>query len=74
MDYNKIILDNSEEKKLFHAIISDLRREYSVLAKATAQGETGSAALVVGAMEKEINLLIDLDKKLNDIKDSVNVA
>jgi len=74
MDYNKIILDNTEDKKLLHEVAVVLKKEYSILAKALAQGEVGSAALVVGSMEREINLLADLDKKLNDIKETVNVA
>ena len=51
MDYNKIILDNTKEDELFHKAVQDLKREYAVLAKAIAQGEQGSAAIVVGAME-----------------------
>ena len=74
MDYNKIILDNSEDKKLLHAVAVVLKKEYAILTKALAQGEVGSAALVVGSMEREIDLLSDLDKKLNDIKETVNVA
>lgn len=74
MDYNKIILDNIDDKKLLHSVTTMLKKEYQVLAKALAQGEVGSAALVVGSMERDIDLLSDLDKKLNDIKDTVNVA
>lgn len=74
MDYNKIILDNLEEDKLFHAIVQDLKREHSVLTRAIAQSETGSAALIVGAMEREINLLVALDKKKNGDNNIVNVA
>ena len=74
MDYNKIILDNTKEDELFHKAVQDLKREYSVLAKAIAQGEQGGAAIVVGAMEREVNLLLALDQKKNPGKESVNVA
>lgn len=74
MDYNKIILDNTKEDELFHKAVQDLKREYAVLAKAIAQGEQGSAAIVVGAMEKEVNLLLALDQKKNPGKETVNVA
>ena len=74
MDYNKIILDNTKEDELFHKAVQDLKREYAVLAKAIAQGEQGSAAIVVGAMEREVNLLLALDQKKNPGKESVNVA
>lgn len=74
MDYNKIILDNTKEEELFHKAVQDLKREYAVLAKAIAQGEQGSAAIVVGAMEREVNLLLSLDQKKNPGKEPVNVA
>ena len=74
MDYNKIILDNTKEDELFHKAVQDLKREYAVLAKAIAQGEQGSAAIVVGAMEREVNLLLALDPKKNPGKETVNVA
>ena len=74
MDYNKIILDNTKEDELFHKAVQDLKREYAVLAKAIAQGEQGSAAIVVGAMEREINILLALDQKKNPGKETVNVA
>lgn len=74
MDYNKIILDNTKEDELFHKAVQDLKREYAVLAKAIAQGEQGSAAIVVGAMEREVNLLLALDQKKNPGKETVNVA
>lgn len=74
MDYNKLILANIEDKELLHSIATVLKKEYQILAKALAQGEVGSAALVVGSMEKEINLLSDLDKKVNGESNTVNVA
>lgn len=74
MDYNKIILDNTKEEELLHKIIQDLRKDYTVLAQAVAKGEQGSAAIVVGAMEKEINLLTAIDNKKNPGKQVVNVA
>ena len=74
MDYNEIILDNTKEEELFHKAVQDLKREYAVLAKAIAQGEQGSAAIVVGAMEREVNLLLSLDQKKNPGKEPVNVA
>lgn len=74
MDYNKIILDNTKEDELFHKAVQDLKREYAVLAKAIAQGEQGSAAIVVGAMEREVNILLALDKKKNPGKETANVA
>lgn len=74
MDYNKLILENTKEEELFHAVVQDLKKEYAVLAKAIAQGEQGSAAIVVGAMEREINLLIALDQKKNGNTETVNVA
>ena len=74
MDYNKVILDNFKDEELLHAIASDLKREYSALARAMAGGNNESAALVVGAMERDINLLLSLDNKVNGNKDTVNVA
>jgi len=74
MDYNKLILANVEDKDLLHNIATVLKKEYQILAKALAQGEVGSAALVVGSMEREINLLSDLDKKVNGESNTVNVA
>lgn len=74
MDYNKVILDNFKDEEMLHAIASDLKREYSALARAMAAGNNESAALVVGAMERDINLLLSLDNKMNGKKDTVNVA
>lgn len=74
MDYNKLILENTKEAELFHAVVQDLKKEYFALAKAVAQGEYNSAALVVGAMEREINLLLAIDKKNNGDSGTVNVA
>ena len=74
MDYNKLILANVDDKELLHNIATVLKKEYQILAKALAQGEVGSAALVVGSMEREINLLSDLDKKVNGESNTVNVA
>ena len=74
MDYNKLILENTKEDELFHAVVQDLKKEYFALAKAVAKGEYNSAALVVGAMEREINLLLKLDEQKNGNKETVNIA
>lgn len=74
MDYNKIILDNLKDEEALHIISGDLKKEYSALARAMAAGNNESAALIVGAMERDINLLLSLDNKVNGDKDTVNVA
>lgn len=74
MDYNKLILENTKEDELLHAVVQDLRKEYATLARALAKGEPNTAALVVGAMEREINLLLKLDEQKNGNKETVNIA
>ena len=74
MDYTQIILDSVEDKKLLHQITDSLKKEYLSLAKAVSAGNSELCGVIVGKMELDVNLLIALDKKVNEIKPSVNVA
>lgn len=74
IDYNEIILEKLKDEEALHKISTDLKKEYSAIARAMASGNNESAALIVGAMERDINLLVSLDNKINGGKDIVNVA
>lgn len=74
MDYIKLISDNSTPEELLHEVADNIKRHHTAVVRAIAQDKIPAAAGLLGEMEVEVDLLLEVDRKLNGTKKDVTVA
>ena len=73
-DWNKYILENVENDKVLHFCVENIRKNYNAAAKAIISDKNQMAAYILADTDQYIELLNDLDNKINGDKKTTVVA
>lgn len=73
-DWNKYILENVENDKVLHFCVENIRKNYNSAAKAIISDKNQMAAYILADTDQYIELLNDLDNKINGDKKTTVVA